>query len=93
MFANQYTFLQELFQFALEKALYSVGIETDTMQAEGTGGQVEFTFVPKFDIRTADENFIFKEIVKELAPQHKMQANFMAMPAPEQVSITPYSHA
>ena len=39
---NIFGFQQEVFQFAVEEALYSVGIETETMQAEGTGGQVRF---------------------------------------------------
>ena len=61
--SNPVSPFQEPFLFELDKSLHAAGIEINSLQAENSSGQIEISLIPKHNIQTADETFIFKETV------------------------------
>lgn len=61
----------------LREALEALGIAPEAWAPEGGPGQYELNVPPAEALRAADEGFLFKQAVKELALQHGLIASFM----------------
>ena len=76
---SQLTFsLQEDVLFYVEKQLHNTGVGVDQMHVESAPGQCEFTIWPCEGIKAADNVFLFKNAVKELARKKGMLASFVS---------------
>ena len=62
--------------FYLHENLLEAGVHTETMHSEYAAGQFEFTLRPEPGIKAADDMFLFKNSVKELAAKKGMKASF-----------------
>jgi glutamine synthetase len=75
-------------------ALHATGVDVITSNAEYGPGQMEINYAPATGIRAADDAFVFKNAVKELAQQHGLMASFMTKPyADQSASGSHYHHS
>ncbi|XP_072051670.1 lengsin-like [Amphiura filiformis] len=66
----------------VERDLYKVGIDIESIETEYNPGQMEMSYKPAFGIRSADNAHTYKTAVKEIARQYNYNANFMSKPDP-----------
>jgi len=57
--------------------LEAVGIEVETLQSEYSDGQFEIVFKPQLGIKIADNLFLAKNCIKDIALTHNLKAIFM----------------
>lgn len=60
----------------IEEALAASGIELEATMAEAGPGQYELNLTPHTALRAADEAFLFKFVVKQVAEQNGLLASF-----------------
>jgi len=60
--------------------MISIGINPEHFHAEFGPAQVELTFSPEFGIKSPDNAFRYKQLVKDMAMKHGYTANFMTKP-------------
>ena len=60
--------------------MLSIGINPEHFHAEFGPAQVELTFSPEFGVKSPDNAFRYKQLVKETAMQKGYRANFMTKP-------------
>jgi glutamine synthetase len=65
-------------------SLGTTGVDVITANAEYGPGQVEINFAPRAGLAAADQAFVFKNAVKELAQQRGLMASFMTKPYADQ---------
>ena len=70
--------------FYLCENLLEAGVHTETMHTEYAPGQFEFTLRPELGIKAADDIFLFKNSVKELAAKKGMKATFFGKAHPDE---------
>ena len=66
--------------YEIEKAVRAAGVSVETIQTEFAHGQCELTLSPKFGLQSADDFFLTKQAVKEIAAKHDLTATCMAKP-------------
>ena len=75
-------------------ALHRTGVDVITSNAEYGPGQMEINFAPASGVAAADQAFVFKNAVKELAQQAGYVASFMTKPyADQSASGCHYHHS
>ncbi len=75
-------------------SLQQTGVDLITANAEYGPGQMEINFAPRPGLAAADQAFVFKNAVKELAQQRGYLASFMTMPyADQSASGCHYHHS
>ena len=72
------------FVTVLLDSLRATGVDVITSNAEYGPGQMEINFAPRSGLAAADQAFVFKNAVKELAQQHGYVASFMTKPYADQ---------
>ena len=80
LFSNTLLSKHEPFLFEVETNLRKARVDIQTIQAEYAPGQCEFTLAPRQGLKAADDFFLTKQCLKEMACQKGMEANFMAEP-------------
>ena len=66
--------------FDLEQGLYKCGIDVGAMHTEYGPGQFELCMAPEWNMKTADDMYVFKGACKEILAKHGRQATFMTKP-------------
>ena len=61
-------------------ALEAAGLTPEMYYPEAGTGQQEISMTPSMGVKAADQQVIFKTIVKGIAAQHKLKASFAAKP-------------
>jgi len=92
---QEFAFLEEEF-LALSKICEQAGIPVETLQTEFAPGQVEIVLKPTFGIEGADNEFLFKNAVKEILqkPGQRGRATFMSKPIIDKVgNSNHYNHS
>lgn len=75
-------------------SLHGTGVDIITSNAEYGPGQMEINFAPASGVAAADQAFVFKNAVKELAQQAGYVASFMTKPyADQSASGCHYHHS
>ncbi len=82
----------EPFLAALEQACHLQGIATDTLLHEVGNGQYELNLQHGPALALADQVFLLKRTLRQLASQHGLQACFMAKPFPGQPGSAMHIH-
>ena len=82
----------EPFFAALEQACHQQGIATDTLLHEVGNGQYELNLQHGPALALADQVFLLKRTLRQLASQHGLQACFMAKPFPGQPGSAMHIH-
>ncbi|WND02090.1 glutamine synthetase family protein [Temperatibacter marinus] len=67
-------------------------IDVDTLIHEGGQGQYEFNVIHGDALKVADQSFLFKRIIRQVALHHEMFASFMASPYPETFGSAMHIH-
>ena len=80
MFNHTMVAVQEKLLFDADKHFAKLNINANKIHSEFTPGQYEFTFLPSVGIRGADDPFITKFGLKEMATRIGLNANFMTKP-------------
>jgi glutamine synthetase len=62
------------------EALEGAGLTPEMYYPEAGTGQQEISIAPSMGVKAADQQVIFKTIVKGIAAQHKLKASFAAKP-------------
>ena len=70
----------EDFLYEVEHMAAQAGVGIETIEVEGAPGQFEFAMEPKPGIISADQAFLVKQAVKEIALKHGYCATFMTKP-------------
>jgi glutamine synthetase len=82
------------FVTSLLDSLQATGVDVITSNAEYGPGQMEINFAPHLGLDAADQAFVFKNAVKELAQQRGYVASFMTKPyADQSASGCHYHHS
>ena len=66
--------------FDLEQGLRKTGIDVGALHSEYGPGQFELCMAPAWNMKTADDMYIFKGACKEILAKHGRQASFMTKP-------------
>jgi glutamine synthetase len=75
-------------------SLRATGVDIITSNVEYGPGQMEINFAPRMGVAAADQAFVFKNAVKEVAQQHGYVASFMTKPyADQSASGCHYHHS
>jgi len=75
-------------------SLRATGVDIITSNVEYGPGQMEINFAPRMGVAAADQAFVFKNAVKEVAQQHGYLASFMTKPyADQSASGCHYHHS
>jgi len=75
-------------------SLRQTGVDIITSNVEYGPGQMEINFAPRMGLDAADQAFVFKNAVKELAQQRGYMASFMTLPyADQSASGCHYHHS
>jgi glutamine synthetase len=86
-------FDQEFVTLLLD-SLHRTGVDIITSNVEYGPGQMEINFAPRQGLTAADNAFVFKNAVKEVAQQHGYVASFMTKPyADQSASGCHYHHS
>jgi glutamine synthetase len=84
----------QAFVTRLLDALIATGVDVITANVEYGPGQVEINFAPRPGLAAADQAFVFKNAVKEVAQQAGLMASFMTKPyADQSASGCHYHHS
>jgi glutamine synthetase len=84
----------QAFVTRLLDVLLATGVDVITANAEYGPGQVEINFAPRPGLAAADQAFVFKNAVKEVAQQAGLLASFMTKPyADQSASGCHYHHS
>lgn len=67
-------------------------IDVDTLIHEGGQGQYEFNVIHGDALNVADQSFLLKRIIRQVALHHGMFASFMASPYPETFGSAMHIH-
>jgi Glutamine synthetase len=92
---QELSFLEEEL-LPLSKMCEEAGIPIETLQTEFGPGQIEIVLKPTFGIEGADNEFLFKNAVKEILqkPDQRGRATFMSKPIIDKVgSSNHYNHS
>jgi glutamine synthetase len=82
------------FVTGLLDSLRATGVDIITSNVEYGPGQMEINFAPRPGLAAADQAFVFKNAVKEIAQQHGYTASFMTKPyADQSASGCHYHHS
>jgi len=82
------------FVTGLLDSLRATGVDIITSNVEYGPGQMEINFAPRMGVAAADQAFVFKNAVKEVAQQHGYLASFMTKPyADQSASGCHYHHS
>jgi glutamine synthetase len=82
------------FVTAVLDSLRATGVDVITSNAEYGPGQMEINFAPRTGLAAADQAFVFKNAVKEVAQQRGYMASFMTKPyADQSASGCHYHHS
>lgn len=84
-------FDQEFVTWMLD-SLHATGVDIITSNVEYGPGQMEINFAPSTGIAAADDAFVFKNAVKELAQQRGRMASFMTKPYVDQSASGSHYH-
>ncbi len=76
----------------LHDCLHATGVDIITSNAEYGPGQMEINFAPSMGMGAADDAFVFKNAVKELAQQRGLVAGFMTKPYGDQSASGSHYH-
>merc|ERR1711964_325544 len=82
LFQNLYNTKFQDFMFKSEKYMLDMGVDFNTMNVEYGDGMYEWTIMPQFGIKGADDAYTFKNGVKEIAQNDGYRATFMTNPNP-----------
>lgn len=74
----------EPFLFEVDKTFYKMGVDLECLHLEHAPGQFEAVMKPAFGIKAADDCFVFKHGLKEVASNRKYTVHFMAKPNPDE---------
>ena len=74
--------MNEDYLFGAAKYFGEIGINVDKIHTEYAPGQFELTTEPEEGIKAADDTFIMKQGLKEMASRRGLAANFMTKPDP-----------
>lgn len=91
-YAVDHSARHEPFFAALEQACHQQGIATDTLLHEVGNGQYELNLQHGPALALADQVFLLKRTLRQLASQHGLQACFMAKPFPGQPGSAMHIH-
>jgi len=92
IFATLRNNFDEDFVYDILRSMGSMGVDIITANAEYGPGQMEINFAPARGIEAADQDFTFKNGVKEIAAQHGYMASFMTKPYAEQSACGCHYH-
>lgn len=73
----------EEFFMDFDQHMQAAGVDLECIHAEHAPGQFETILRPSYGISAADQAFVLKHALKELADEKGFMANYMAKPAPE----------
>ena len=71
--------------FDFQKNLLWAGVHIETMHAESTTGEFEFTLRPELGIKAVDNIVIFKNAMKEMAAKRGMNVSFLSRRNPTEI--------
>ncbi|WP_206208584.1 glutamine synthetase family protein [Vogesella mureinivorans] len=91
-YAVDHSARHEAFFAALEQACHQQGIATDTLLHEVGSGQYELNLQHGPALALADQVFLLKRTLRQLASAHGLQACFMAKPFPGQPGSAMHIH-
>ena len=74
----------EDFLLTFAKNIKATGVNIECFHTEHAPGQYEIVLVPAYGVRAADDCFLTKLGLKEMAAKKGFEANFMAKPNPEE---------
>lgn len=77
---------------AIEQALRAAGAPVETIEPEYGLGQYEISSPPLWALAAADKALITREIVREMARRHGLEASFTPKPAPDAVGSGCHTH-
>src|SRR6266700_5598898 len=80
------------FVTGLLDSLRATGVDIITSNVEYGPGQMEINFAPRPGLAAADQAFVFKNAVKEIAQQHGYTASFMTKPYADQSASGCHHH-
>ena len=67
----------------MSRALLDFGLPVEAWNVEGGPGQIEINLAPAAALQAADQGFLFKHAVKELAAAREVYATFIAKLSPD----------
>eukprot|EP00483_Globobulimina_turgida_P003539 UN03545 len=63
-----------------ERSLREMDIKLESMHLESAPGQYEWSMKPTFGIQSADNSFLYKTTIKQIAMHHDLHATFTTTP-------------
>lgn len=83
---------QNRFLTDLEQALHESGVSVSTIEPEFGLGQYEVACIPEVGMAAADKCLIGREVIREIARRHGLQASFTPKPAVDAVGNGAHVH-
>ncbi|KAA3680598.1 uncharacterized protein DEA37_0002092 [Paragonimus westermani] len=80
MYKTSLLSIYESFFMDLDKNMREAGVDIQDCSNENGSGQLECPLMPDYGIKPADQYFIFKQAVKEIALKHDIAISFMTTP-------------